>query len=48
MRLYRENRGKLAYTIVEADQPIERETVHRIREHPDIIAARRITPREEA
>ena len=48
MRLYRENRGKLAYTIVEADQPIKRETVHRIREHPDIIAARRITPREEA
>ena len=48
MRLYRENRGKLAYTIVEADQPIDRETVHRIREHPDIIAARRITPREEA
>src|SRR5574344_1821690 len=27
MRLYRENRGKLAYTIVEADQPIKRETV---------------------
>ena len=48
MRLYRENRGKLAYTIVEADQPIKRETVHRIREHPDITAARRITPRAGA
>ena len=48
MRLYRENRGKIAYTIVEADQPIHRETVRTIFEHPDIVAARRITPREEA
>ena len=48
MRLYRENRGKLAYTIVEADQPIHRETVRTIFEHPDIVAARRITPREES
>ena len=47
MRLYRENRGKLAYTIVEADQPIRRETVRTIFEHPDIVAARRITPRED-
>lgn len=30
MRLYRENRGKIAYTIVEADQPIHRETVRTI------------------
>ena len=44
----RENRGKIAYTIVEADQPIHRETVRTIFEHPDIVAARRITPREEA
>ena len=48
MRLYRENRGKLAYTIVEADQAIHRETVRTIFEHPDIVAARRITPREES
>lgn len=48
MRLYRENRGELAYTIVEVDQPIERETVLRIREHPDILGARRITREREA
>lgn len=48
MRLYRENRGKLAYTIVEVDHPISKETAAAIAEHPDILAARRITRREEA
>ena len=48
MRLYRESRGQIAYTIVEADQPIDQTIARRIREYPDILAARRITLREEA
>lgn len=48
MRLYRENKGQIAYTIVEADGCIAEEIVHRVTAHPDIIAARRITLREEA
>ena len=48
MRLYRESRGQMAYTIVEADQPIEEAIARRIEEYPDILAARRITMREEA
>ena len=48
MRLYRENRGKSPIPSWRRAQPIHRETVRTIFEHPDIVAARRITPREEA
>lgn len=39
MRLYRESRGKLAYTIIEADEPIPAAAVEQIRAHPSIQSA---------
>lgn len=48
MRLYREDKGRIAYTIVEADGVIGRENARRIEEHPDILTARLISLREEA
>ncbi len=42
MRSYREERGKKAYTILEADEPITQEAADRIRENPHIIDVRMI------
>lgn len=37
MRLYRESRGTLAYTIVETDELIDEGVQHKIRENPSIL-----------
>lgn len=42
MRLYREHRGSLAYTIIEADEEIPAAAVARIRSHPSIHSAQLI------
>lgn len=39
MRLYREGKGKIAYTIVETDQHIEEDVLRRILEYPSIVGA---------
>lgn len=39
MRLYRENRGEKAYTIVETDEIIRPEVVELVRSHPNITSA---------
>ena len=42
MRLYREHRGSLAYTIIEADEEIPAAAVARIQSHPSIHSAQLI------
>ena len=37
MKLYREAKGQNAYTIVEADEPIDRTVLEKLREHPQIL-----------
>ena len=39
MRLYRESRGQLAYTIIEADEAIPPAAVEQIRAHSSIQSA---------
>ena len=39
MRLYREGRGSLAYTIIEADEEIPAEAVEQIRSQPSVQSA---------
>ncbi len=39
MRLYRENKGENAYTIIEADEGIPQEVIAKVRENPNIISA---------
>ena len=36
MRLYRENKGEIAYTIIEADQPIPKIIADKLKELPNI------------
>ena len=39
MHLYREEKGRNAYTIIEADETISESVVHQIEEHPSIFSA---------
>ncbi len=40
MRLYREDKGKLAHTIIEADEPIQEEIIHHIMAHDKVHYAK--------
>jgi len=42
-KLFREEKGKVAYTVIEADEPIPPETVRHIRDSKDVLDATLIT-----
>ena len=44
MKLYREEKGKNAYTIVEADEPIDRAVLEKLREHRAILDVSLVEP----
>jgi L-serine dehydratase len=39
MKLYRENKGTIAYSIIEADQPITPDIINKVEESPNIMKA---------
>lgn len=39
MKLYRENKGSIAYSIIEADQPIQKEVIHEMEALNSILSA---------